>query len=78
MTAKRTGVMNMKANRTDVTNMDAIRRAVMMHHGGWDDATDEQIMGLWRQLDIDVQQRYLAAAKATTTPGTPNTETKPK
>ena len=46
-----------------MTNEDlkAIRAAVAAHHGGFDPATDAQVLTLWHALDAATQQRYLHA-----------------
>ncbi len=36
-----------------------IRSAIMANHGGFDDATDSQIMSVWQELDLETRTRYL-------------------
>ena len=36
-----------------------IKEAVLANHGGFDGASDAQIMTIWHSLEPAVQQRYL-------------------
>jgi hypothetical protein len=42
-------------------DIQAIRKAVQSRHGGFETASDQEIMELWRHLDTDVQASYLQA-----------------
>ena len=44
-------------------NRALIKKAVLANHGGFENASDSQIMTLWRSLPEDVQQRYLDGLK---------------
>jgi len=39
-------------------NIKQIREAVLLHHGGFDSATDGQIKTIWNSLSTDDQIRY--------------------
>lgn len=41
------------------TDCKTIREAVIRNHGGFDKATNSQIMELWKSLDEDTRRRYL-------------------
>lgn len=43
--------------------IETIREAVQKHHGGFELATDAQIMMLWRSLPEEVQKKYLENIK---------------
>lgn len=39
--------------------IDLIRRAIIKHRGGLEDATDSQIKQIWDSLSRDTQEQYL-------------------
>ena len=39
---------------------EIIRKAIAMHHGGFDNANRYQIFLMWTSLDEETQKRYLA------------------
>lgn len=41
-------------------DIKTIRKAVISNRGGWEQASDEQILTLWNGLDEDTQQKYLS------------------
>ena len=43
--------------------MEIIRQAVLAHRGGLENATDNQIMIIWRSLDEQTQKQYLESVK---------------
>lgn len=40
-------------------SLPQIRRAILAHHGGHQEATDHQLLTIWQALPPDVQERYL-------------------
>jgi len=40
-----------------------IRKAVTKHRGGLKNATDDQILTIWRSLDDETQKKYLEKVK---------------
>ena len=50
--------------RSGEPSMDKIRRAITAHCGGWDEATDEQILRKWRDLPHETQTQYLSGVDA--------------
>jgi hypothetical protein len=40
-------------------DMETIRKAILKHRGGLEEATDGQIMTIWLSLDSTTQQEYL-------------------
>ena len=44
--------------------IENIRRAVASHHGGFDTASDEEIMSVWQSLTTETQERYIAEQAA--------------
>jgi hypothetical protein len=51
----------MSAKRANLTEMVAIRQAITLHRGGFKEATDAELMALWRGLSDGDRQAYLAA-----------------
>ena len=45
-----------------MNNFTKIKEAVLKNHGGFNDATDAQIMTLWNSLPKEVKKQYLDAA----------------
>ena len=45
-------------------SMENIRKAICKNRGGWSDATDQQIMIIWRELPPDTQKQYLESIGA--------------
>ena len=45
-------------------NIEAIRKAVQKHHGGFESASSQEIMALWIRLDKDTQRNYLEGEKS--------------
>jgi len=45
------------------TKMEEIRKAVLAHHGGLQDATDSQIKVIFNSLPKEIQKKYLAEVK---------------
>ena len=45
------------------TKMEEIRKSVLKHHGGLQEATDAQIKVVWNSLPKEVQERYLAESE---------------
>lgn len=43
--------------------MEEIRKVILKHHGGLQEATDAQIKVVWNSLPKDVQERYLLENK---------------
>lgn len=39
--------------------MNNIRKSVCKNRGGWDNASDAQILNIWRLLPKEVQKQYL-------------------
>ena len=52
-----------------------IRNAVIATHGGFENATDDQIMTLWRALPAD-QKKQLLATKKKEKPNAPSNRPK--
>lgn len=40
-----------------------IKKAVLKNRGGLENATDSELMTIWRSLDIETQDKYLATIK---------------
>jgi hypothetical protein len=44
-------------------DIKTIRKAVCSNRGGWDDASDEDILGLWATLEPQLQTEYLKSVE---------------
>jgi len=45
------------------TKIKQIRKAVCANRGGFDKATDDEVMTIWRALDPDTQKQYMDSIK---------------
>jgi len=43
--------------------IDQIRKIVVQHHGGLQDASNQQIMTVWNSLSDDAKKRYMDTEK---------------
>lgn len=41
------------------TTMETIRKAILKHHGGLNNATDAQIKTIWDSLEEETRKKYL-------------------
>lgn len=60
------------------TQIKKIREAVCANRGGLSDATDSQIMTIWKSLPADVQKQYLESIKGRKESDAPGDKTKSK
>ena len=44
-------------------DFDEIKKAVLKHHGGFQNASKSEIMRIWNSLDETTQKRYLKKEK---------------
>ena len=74
--AKKTHTNQAVRPRAGEPSIDQIRRAITAHCGGWDNATDAQLLRAWRELPHETQTQYLAGldgpAKETAEPSKQN------
>ena len=54
--------------------MEKIRPAILKNRGGHENATDQELMIIWRALDGDTQSQYLDSVKEIKNAHSPGTK----
>ena len=44
-------------------NIAEIKKAILLHRGGFENATDAQLLTIWNSLDAEVQDQYMKNLK---------------